>query len=263
MAGCGLIIDAERLRKDLADREVPFSAVTGLMLRDKESSPSFTGRKGSHALVFDADGTCVFRGSGHEAAPHARAAFARHLIGKATGGEVPKALQPTAEALLAGRPPHEQLAKLYPLAISSDKVVAGPAKEILVTFTAPGQKALEEAKKQAKADPLGAFLLLEPHAGRYKGTAVGDNIAGTLENLKREPAVVAETRARAALEPIKKLDAALSGQAGAFDPTAAAFQQKHARSILELGLAVEAMKKKHPKAKATEQAEAIARKYGR
>jgi hypothetical protein len=263
VSGCGLVIEPEKLRKDLADRDVPFPAVTGMMLKDKESGPQFTGRRGPHTLVFDADGTCVFRGSGHDALPHARAAVGRQMVFKAVSGETPKALKPITEVLLGGQPPQEVLPKLYPLALSSDKTVAEPAKELLIALTAPGQKALDEAKKLTKTDPVGAFILLEGHAGKYKGTPVGEKIASAVDNLKLETPVAAELKARTAFEPIRKLDTALMAQPGAFDPTSNDFQQKNGRAILELRAAVEAMKKKHPKAKATEQAEALAKKYGK
>lgn len=262
-AGSGQVIPAETLKKDMADRDIPFPTVVSLTLRDNEDRTKFTGRKPSHTLVFDADGTCVFRGSGHDAAPHVRAAVGRQMVAKAISGDTPKSLKPVTDALVSGQPPLDAVARLYPLALSSDKEVAAPAKELLVALTAPGQKALDEAKKLTKTDPVGAFLLLEGHAGKYKGSAVGDKIAESISSLKLETAVAAELKARSALEPIKKLDAALSAQSGAFDPTSAAFQQKNAAPIAELKAAVEQMKKKHPKAKATEQAEAIAKKYGK
>lgn len=263
VSGCGLVIEAEKLGKDLADRDVPFPAVTGMMLKDKESAPNHTGRRGPHTLVFDADGACVFRGSGHDALPHARAAVGRQMVFRAVSGETPKALKPITEVLVGGQSLLEVLPKLYPLALSSDKAVADPAKELLIALTGPGQNALDEAKKMTKTDPVGAFILLEGHVGKYKGTPVGEKVASAIDNLKLETPVAAELKARTAFEPIKKLDTALMAQPGAFDPTSTDFQQKNGRAILELRAGVEAMKKKHPKAKATEQAEALAKKYGK
>lgn len=263
IGGTGQVIPAETLKKDLADRDLPFPTVTSLMLRDKEDRDRFTGRKPSHTLVFDADGTCVFRGSGHDAAPHVRAAVGRQMVAKAVSDDTPKSLKPIADVLASGQPLLDAVPKLYQLALSSDKEVATPAKELLGVLTAPGQKALDEARKITKTDPVGAFVLLEGHAGKYKGSAVGDKITASLDSLKLETPVAAELKARAALEPIKKLDTSLSAQSGAFDPTDVRFQQKNAVAIAELKAAVEQMKKKHPKAKATEQAEAIAKKYGK
>jgi hypothetical protein len=261
--GSGQVVPADTLKKDLTDRGVPFPAVASLMLRDNEDRQRFTGRKASHTLVFDRDGTCVFRGSGHDAAPHVRAALGRHLVAKAVSGETPKTLKPITDSLTSGAPLLEVLPKVYPQAMSSDKTVSEPAKDILNTLTAPGQKALDESRKLTKTDPLAALELLEQHTGKFKGTPVGDNIVESTANLKLNPTVAAELKARAAFEPIKKLDSALMAQPGAFEPTSAAFQQKNGRAVADLLAAVEQFKKKYPKAKVTEQAEAVAKKYGR
>jgi hypothetical protein len=263
VAGSSFVATEDELKKELAARQATFPAVTAVFVRDKESGTQFTSRKPAHTLVFDPDGTCVFRGSGYDAAPHVRAAVGRQVVSKAVSGDTPKSLKPITDALVGGQPLLDVLPKLYPLALSSDKAVAAPAKELLGTLTRPGQEALDEAKKLQKADPLGAFVLLEGHAGKYKGTPVGDKIAESIGSLKLNDAVAAELKARAAFEPIKKLDTALMAQAGAFDPKADSFQQKNGRAILELLTAVEQMKKKHPKAKATEQAAELAKKYGK
>jgi hypothetical protein len=263
VAGTGQVIPADKLKADLADRDLPFPTVASLMLRDRDDRDRFTGRKASHTLVFDAGGACVFRGSGHDAAPHARAAVGRRVVSQAVPGDTPKSLKPITDALVSGQPPLDVLPKLYPLALVPDPTIAGPAKEVLVTLTRPGQQALDEAAKLRKADPLAAFVLLEGHAGKYKGTVVGEKVTDTLASLKLESAVAAELKARSALEPIRKLDNRILAQEGGFDPTDSKFQQTNAKSIAELKAAVEQMRKKHPKAKATEQAEAIVRKYGK
>ncbi len=262
-AGTGQLVPPDDLKRDLADRHLPFPTVASLMLRDNVDRQRFSGRKASHTLVFDRDGECVFRGSGHDAAPHVRAAVGRQVVAKAVSGETPKTLKPITDALSGGQPLLDVLPKLYPQAMSSDKTVSEPAKELLGTLTAPGQKALDEAKKMAKTDPVGAFTLLEEHTGKYKGTPVGDKIADTLVNLKLDPTVAAELKARTAFEPIRKLDAAILAQPGGFDPTSASFREKNGRAIAELLAAVEQFKKKYPKAKVTEQAEALGKKYGK
>jgi hypothetical protein len=263
VAASSHVVEPDELKKEMAARQVPFPVLLKMFVKDKESAPQFTSRKPSHTLVFDADGECVFRGSGHDAAPHVRAAVGRRMVAKAVSGETPQALKPITNALVGGQPLLDVLPKLYPQAMSSDKTVSEPAKELLGTLTRPGQQALDEARKMTKTDPVGAFTLLEEHAGKYKGTPVGDKVADALVNLKLDPTVAAELKARTAFEPIRKLDAALMAQPGAFDPTAASFQQKNGRTIAELAAAVEQFKKKYPKAKVTEQAEGLVKKYGK
>ena len=186
------------------------------------------------------------------------------LAAKYLPADGPKALKPISDALTGGAPLLDVLPKLSPLAASKDEETAAPAKETARRPSPPpGQQTLDDAKKLTKADPLGAYLLLEGQAARYKGCPLADKLAAAAEQARGTPAVAAELNARKALEPIKKLDALILAQPGGFDPTEAKFQAKYAASIAELRDAVAALKKKHPTAKATEQAEVIAKRYGK
>ncbi len=262
VGGPGQVIDPDVLKRDLAARDVPFPAVSALMLRDSAEPNRFVGQKASHTLVFDPDGACVFRGSGHDVLPHARAAVGRVLAAKLGAGVMQKPMQPLTDCLTSGQPLTDVLPKLTSVAGSSDEVASKRAKEMLTTLTAPGQQALDEAKTVGKTDPVAAFLLIETLPARFKGSAVGEKLETAVMGLKTTIPVTAELKARTALEPIRKLDASIQAQPGGFNPTDSAFQQRYAAEIAQLKGLVEAMKKKHPKAKATEQAEKMLKGYG-
>jgi hypothetical protein len=262
VAGPGQISDPNEWKKELAARQVSFTAVGGMGLREKQTPNQFVGQKASHTLVFAADGTCVFRGSGHDALPHARAAVGQGFAAKLAAGIQAKPMQPLTDILVSGQPVTDVLPKLTAVSRSSDEAASKRAKELLDTLTAPGQKALDEAKTLAKTDQVAAFILLEPLPVRFRGSPVGEKLSAAVDGLKNTIPVAAELKARTTFEPIKKLDAQIQAQPGGFNPADPAFRQRNAVSIAQLKAAVEQMKKKHPKAKATEQAEKLLQVYG-
>lgn len=262
LAGPGQISDPNDWKKELIAREVSFTTVGGMGLREKEKPNQFIGQKASHTLIFDADGKCVFRGSGHDALPHARAAVGKGFAAKLGVGIMEKPMQPLTDILVSGQQVTDVLPKLTAVSRSSDEAASKRAKELLDTLTAPGQKALDEAKTLAKTDQVAAFILLEPLPARFRGSPVGDKLSTAVDGLKNTIPVSAEMKARTALEPIKKLDAQIQAQPGGFNPTDPTFRQRNAVSIAQLKAAVEQMKKRHPKAKATEQAEKLLQSYG-
>jgi hypothetical protein len=262
VCGPGQLMDEATMRRHLEAKAVPFPAVASLMLRDKDDMTRYVGRKPSHTLVFDADGKCVFRGTGHDAAPHARAAVGRHLLAKLFKADPPKGLAPVADALTSGKPLLEVLPKLNGLTTSSDTDTASGAKQLMATLCAPAVAKLDEAKKLAKADQVAAFLLLEDLPSKYRGCPTGERLGAAVDGLRNTIPVGAELKARTALEAILKMDAALQAQPGGFEPSSPTFRQRNAAGIAQLRAAVEAMRKKHPTAKATERAEKVLQGYG-
>jgi len=254
VAGSGQRWDASDMKKELSFREVPFPAVQSLMLRDREDPNRFVGQRPSHTLVFDADGQCVFRGSGHDAAPFARAALGRKLAASLPKETNDKNLLAACELMVTGRPILEVLPKLTPLLTSKEQGTPSKARDLIAVLTAPGQKALDEAKALVKDDKVGAYLLLEPLVATYRGTAVGDKIAAAASGLKETTAVTAELRARPALEPIVKLEASLRAQPGGFDPSNPRFRQANSAAIAQLKTAAEQLQKKHANTRTAERA---------
>ena len=261
VAGPGYVTEPEKVKAELADRDVPFTGLDRMLVRVK-GTDTLRSEKPPHALLFDPDGTCVFRGSAYDALPHARAAVGRSLLAKLDREEHPKPFAPVAEALTDGRPLLDALPKLAPLAGSKDADTAAAAKALHAALTAPGQEALAEAQKLAKTDPVAAFLLVEKVPATYKGTALEAKAGALVQSLRQTAAVSAELKARTMLDQIKKLDAALSAQPGAFNPTDPQFQARNAASIAQMKRVFDQMRKAHPKARATEQAEKIGRRYG-
>jgi hypothetical protein len=227
-----------------------------------KGTDTLRSEKPPHALVFDPDGTCVFRGSAYDALPHARAAVGRSLLAKLNREEYAKAFAPVAEALTDGRPLLDVLPKLPPLVGSKDADTAADAKALHTALTAPGQEALAEAQTLVKSDPVAAFILVEKVPVTYKGTPLESKASALVASLRQTSAVGAELKARVLLEQVRKLDTALAGQPGAFNPTDPQFQARNAATLGQMRKVLDQMRKTHPKARATGQAEKIGRQYG-
>jgi hypothetical protein len=261
VAGPGYATERDDVMRELIDRDVPFTGLDRLFVRVKGTNMLRTERP-PHVLLLDADGTCVFRGSGYEVLPHARAAVGRMILAGIGIKEHPKGIAPVTDALTDGRPFLDVLEKLTPLVSSRDAETAAAAKSIQTTLLAPGQEALAEAQRLAKTDPLGAFVLAEPLPRKYKGTPIEAKASALLVSVKQTNAVGVELRARVVLEQVKKLDAALSGQAGSFAPTDPQFQARNAPALAQMRKLVDQMRRNYPKAPATAAAGKVARSYG-
>jgi hypothetical protein len=254
-------VTPEKVAAVMAERDVPFTALDRALIRVKGTN-ELRAERPPHCLLFDPDGTCVYRGPAFDVAPHARAAAGRLLLSGLDRSEIPVALMPVVEVLTGGQPLLGAFAKLAPHLNAMDPDVATAAKAIADALLAPGQEILDRASAVSKTDPLTAFLLVEELPAKFKGTPIESRAAGLASRWKVNPAVEAELRARTLLNQIKKLDATLSGQAGSFNPTDPKFQAKNAAALTQMRSTLDQMRKKHPKAKATEQAGKIARTYG-
>ncbi len=254
------VAEPEAVKKKLQERNVAFTGFDKALFAQKDGTAR--AEKPGHTVVFDAGGQCVFRGSGYEALPHARAAVARMILAKTIPTEIPKALAPVTGSLALGSQPIlDHLPKLAPLALSDDTEVAAAAKALVATILAPAQTLLAEAQNLAKADPYSAYLIVEKITTTYKGTSASGKAAALAEQWKLHPTVAAELKARTMLEPIRKLDTTLGAQPGGFSPLDDKFQKANAVAIQQL-LALHAqLKKKHPMARSTEEAGKIAAKY--
>lgn len=261
VSGPGYATERDDVMRELIDRDVPFTGLDRLFVRVKGTNMARTERP-PHVLLFDPDGSCVFRGSGYDALPHARAAVGRTILAKLGTKEHPKWLAPIGEALTDGRPFLDVMAKLAPIVGSRDAETAAAAKSIQTALLAPGQVALAEAQRLAKTDPVGAFVLAEPLPRLYKGTAIEAKASALLVSVKQTNAVGAELRARVVLEQIKKLDTALSGREGSFNPTDQAFKARYAAPLAQMRKLLDQMRRNHPRARATAVAERIGREYG-
>ena len=216
-----------------------------------------------HAIVFDHDGRCVFRGSTFDAEPFARAAVGRAAVAAAGRAEFAKSVRPLVEALEKGQAPSAALPKLT-AALSA--ATAAEAKEqikaLTEALTAGGRKALVEAEARADGNPVSAFLEAERLPTAYRGTDVATKAAALLAKLRSKPAVAAELKARPALERLKAIDLQLTGQEGSFNPRLPAFQDENAGLLRQLSEGATAMKKPHGSTQTYQEALELAAKWG-
>ncbi|MCI0640936.1 MAG: hypothetical protein L0Y72_27000 [Gemmataceae bacterium] len=214
------------------------------------------------ALVYEADGDCVFRGLPFDAESALRSAVGAALVKELSDGEAPKALVPVVEALAKGKSPSTQFAKIVTLTRSKGEETAQAAQKLLAKMTEAGQRALESAEPKVKDDPVAAFLALERLPAAFKDTPVATKAAKLLAGLKQNKEVAPELKARALLAVVKKLETDLSGRPGSFDPTQPKFRKDNALALLQLEQAVQQMRRTWPSARATEQAIRVADKFG-
>lgn len=258
IAGPAFVTLPENVKRDAEAREVPFTVVDRLLLRIVQEKVS-RSQPPAHTLVFDATGKCVFRGSGYQAAPHVRAVVWNSLLEKSG---VPVDAKTLNSAAKMGVPFSELLAKSVTSMESNDAKLSAAAKTLVGELTAPGKALLEEAAGKAKNDPVSAFLLLEPLPLQYKGTKVASQAETQLRQLKANALVAAELRARALFDQLKKLDLSVMASPGSFDVTSPSFQRDNAASIAQMRGLLDQLKRKHPAAKATSDAERVMKKYG-
>ncbi len=253
-------LDPARAKDEMDRRGVEFTSV-GLAYVTEKGANRMVTQRAPHALVFDAAGACVFRGSLYDAAPHVRAAVGRKILadlGKTDAAGIAK----PAEALTGGEPLAAAAAKFVPLTSSPDADTAADAKAVLAAILAPAAADLAEIEKVRKADPVAAFALAERVAAGFKGTAPGTKAADLVLTLRNVPAVQTELKARKALEDVAKMDGKLSALPGGFDPGNPRFRSENAAAIKQLRAAVEKLQKQYPNTRAAAEAEKLARPYG-
>ncbi|MCZ2343933.1 MAG: hypothetical protein LC104_19360 [Bacteroidales bacterium] len=213
-------------------------------------------------IVFDEDGTCLFRGSGYDALPHVRAAVGRKLVAALGEEEPPQALRPALAALTSGELFLTAIPKLAGPATSSDTAAATAAKKLYTAILAPAEQRLTKIREMTKSDPLTAWIAAEALATDFKGTSVGTQAGRLAMGLRSNRDVQRELAARKMLEHVRKLDGILSTQRGGFDPTDSGFQTRNLPTLRQLGQLLAEMKKKYPTAPATQEAARIATEYG-
>lgn len=244
-------------------QKLPFAIHEPLFLPVKGNEKDRSERAGGAAL-FDASGRCVFRGQTDDATVYLKEAIGRRFVDvmKLPDENVPPVLAGIAKSLNAGESPVAAAVRAQALARSSDPAIAEPAKRLVDAVTEPCLKAVAEAQELKKTDPLEAYVILEKHAARFKGTTAGMKASNAMDSLRGERPVQAELRARRELEAVMKIEGQLAGKPGSFDPKSNSFRAANTALLNQLKQAVEGMKKRHPNTKATERAIVIAGEYG-
>ena len=212
-----------------------------------------------HCFLFDHTGDCVFRGMPGDVDPLLRKAVGAALVAGAGREKWSPSLDGIVKDLKAGKPPAAILPRVAALRNSTGEA-GEDAKALLASMTAAGRKKLDEANDKKASEPLEAFLLIEKVPAAYKGSPLATEVNELLSKLKADKAVRAELAARPALEVVKKLDVQLG--LGADDPKKPEWQKAHKEPLTQLKNKVQAMKKAWPDARSTQDAVAIADRYG-
>lgn len=214
-----------------------------------------------HVAVFAADGKCTYRGPLADGEAYVREAVGRKILKDADLPDVAKAVQPAVTALTAGEPIPAVIAKLQPATTESTTTTRDQARKLMDILAKPVEKRLATAASLEKSDPYEAYRIAEATAAEYKGTPFAAKAEKLTSTLKIEKTVAAELKARKELDAVMKIEADLNVQPGSFSPKDPAFQKANAAKLKELKAAVDRMRKNHPKAKATEEAEAVGKEF--
>jgi thiol-disulfide isomerase/thioredoxin len=262
LADYGLIIigshsqegEAEKVRAVALSHRANFPIYVNTFVRGSEDN-----RFLPHCILFDHTGQCIFRGQPTEAEPLIRKAVGAALVAYAKREKWSPSLEPVVKDLKAGKVPASLLARVSGMRNSSGET-GEDAKALLASMTAGGAKKLELAKEKKDGEPLEAFLMIEKVPTAYKGTPLATEASELINKLKSEKPVKAELAARPTLEVVKKLDQQLG--LGSEDPHKAEWQKAHKEPLNELKKKVQTMKRAWPEAKSTQDALAIAERYG-
>jgi hypothetical protein len=228
-----------------------------------EGGPVENFRDFPQAMVFSAEGECLFKGSAFDAETTIRQVVGDAIVKRLEKSEFSDQVQPVIESLRKGTFPPTLVPKLSQLVGSSRMEVATEAKAIVSSITFEATKRLEEAEAIAKTEPVEALMKVENIPTVYKGTLLASKVEGFLGKLKtNSKSVNQELLARKILNQIRKLDTTLSGKPSSFDPTLAEFRNSNAATLSEIKKAIEQIRKAFPKTKATEEADRMGEYWG-
>lgn len=262
IGACPYALDPEVIKARAEERGATIAVTRSAFVRD-DTGKGFKNEPGGRALVFDPAGKCVYRSSAYEVDAAARAAVGKLLLAEALGeGEPPAAFKAAAAALEGGAGPVAAYAKVGPLTASPDPEVKEKAKKLADALLAPGTKALAAAQAGAKGDPVASFVAAERVAARFKGTPLEAKAKALVSGLRTDKAVAAELKARGLAAQVEQIATKLRGQEGAFEPNATAFQTKNRAALEQMKGLLEQLRKQHPAARATAEAEKAAREFG-
>lgn len=263
LTNAGYRRDPAQTLESFQKQNLPFPVLAATFLPAKHSQELIAEKPG-HAVLFDAAGLCIFRGQTDDATIYLKEAIGRRLAESLNLKEdaLPKPLATALTALVAGESLASVAMRAQPFTTSNDSAYAEPAKKLVDAIVEPGVKQLAAAAALKKTDPLESYLRAEAVTQRFKGLAIANKATALMDSLSADKAIVAEKRARRDLEAVLKIETHLASQAGSFEPRDPSFQSRHATTLKQLKDACETMKKKHPGARATERAIAIAREYG-
>lgn len=210
-----------------------------------------------HALVYDQDGKCIFRGDPIDGEAYVRMTVNKGILAKLGKDSYAKGVKPVIDLLEQGAPIPTVLAKLA----SINEIVGADGKAdwtlIRDTLLTGAKKQIADAELAMKDDPVGSWVVLERVVSAYKNTSAAKSATELIAKLRTNPKVSLEIRARTALEPVRKLDIQLAGRELSFDPKNPQFRQDNAGTLKQLEDAVAKHKKSFPESLATSEAAKI------
>ncbi|HEX3147205.1 MAG TPA: TlpA disulfide reductase family protein [Gemmataceae bacterium] len=262
LEGFGLIIigahsqggEAEKVRAVAIQHHANFPIQVNAHVKGSEDNKFLP-----HCILFDHTGACIFRGQPTDVEALVRKAVGAALVAAAGRDKWSSQMDGIIKDLKAGKPPAGILARVAAYRTAKGDL-GEDATALLKAMTAAGTKKLEEATSKKDSEPLEAFLLIEKVPTIYKGAPLATEANELLNKLKGDKAVKAELAARPALEKVKQIDQQLG--LGADDPRKPEWQKAHKEPLKQLKDKVSAMKKSWPDAHSTQEAVAIADRYG-
>jgi hypothetical protein len=212
-----------------------------------------------HALVFDHAGHCVFRGAPLDAEPYARIVVGKAVLARTGKDTFGKPAQTVADLLAQGAPMAQVFTKLGEQLRSNSK--DDELKAIQTALTEGAKNVLDAATEKSKDDPVAAFFEAERLPAAYRGTPIEKPSNDLLTTLRGNPKVEREVRARASLEPVKKLDTQLSGRDLSFDPRLPQFKEENVGLLKQLADGIEKVRKMYPNTRAADEASRFAERW--
>lgn len=186
LADFGLVVVGAHVQNAPAERVKAVAEARGVnfAVTEKASVPGDDIPELPHAIVFDADGKCVFRGSPRDAEVKARVAVGERLVAHAGRERFSAELAAVVSGLRKGQSPHLALPKVL-AHVDGPQPAADDAKVLLASLTAVGRANLERAKALTETDPAEARRLAESLSRTFKGTPLATEAAELIAKLKR------------------------------------------------------------------------------
>jgi thiol-disulfide isomerase/thioredoxin len=186
LADFGLVVIGAHVQNAPAEQVKAVAKARGVnfAVTERASVPSDDIPELPHAIVFDADGKCVFRGTPRDAEVKARVAVGEWLVANTGRERFSAEFAPVVSGLRKGQSPHLALPKVLAL-LDSPQPAADDAKALLASLTAVGRAKLKQAKAVAETDPAEALRLAESLPRTFKGVPLAAEATELLTRLKR------------------------------------------------------------------------------
>lgn len=254
------VMEEDAVRKETKDRGAKYTVVRNGFLRDSDPPKNATA---PHAILFDTDGKCLFRGSIFQAETFVRTAVGRALLDKlGDEDDLGPAFQGIVKSIDAGQGPLAIVPRAQSLSLDKNPEVAARGKELLELLLAPALASIDAVKAKKDTEPYEAYQTAERLAATYARTQVGTRANELMNSLRFSRAVQLELNARPTLTTFRKQATALSAQPGGFSPKEPQFQVRNAAALNQLRTTLETLRKRYAGSQALAEAEATAREFG-